>query len=568
MPSLRSLAAVAAALSRRYGLDVTCSGAGAWTSVDPATGKMTVNIPASVSADGDALLLLRGYLDHECGHARWTDFKAPSSTCDRLVHTIANIFEDVRIEALMSDAFEGAKENLHAIAAKLFGGNGWKSRGEAADPVACILAWLLWHVRKDACPEMEHGAEMLRGMSDAHAPGLADRLLAAMGRFPRDTTESCWRAAHACAAELKNYRRADREEGQKSQTPEDQARTEEAVSELAGGDKGAVRRVKSNVEKLAARESVLDRAYRFDPKDVEGSLPTPEKGMSGLVNEALDRDNPAQGASEASADASRTGSPEACVASGDACAETPEERARADAVRSCLGRRLEALLQTQGSVRRGGARQGRRLDARSLWKAGARDGRVFERTSQGRAPEAAVLVLMDQSGSMRAVYDEHGNCIDSPMSGSQPIDWANAACSGLLDALRSIRGIQAGLCAFSNQYSVLVPMGSGPRRGLRVSASAGGGTAIGRAIIDCSGMLPPQAKRKIMIVLTDGQEGSFVADAVKQANDLGVEVAGVGIGPAAPIARIVPVSRTVTDPDGIPDALCGVLRDLLVESGR
>jgi hypothetical protein len=71
-----------------------------------------------------------------------------------------------------------------------------------------------------------------------------------------------------------------------------------------------------------------------------------------------------------------------------------------------------------------------------------------------------------------------------------------------------------------------------------------------------------------MIVLTDGQEGSVVADAVQQANDLGVEVAGVGIGPAAPIARIVPVSRTVTSPDGIPDALCGVLRDLLVERGR
>lgn len=568
MPSLRSLAAVAAALSRRYGLNVTCSGAGAWTSVDPATGKMTVNVPASVSTDGDALLLLRGYLDHECGHARWTNFNAPSSTMDPLIHTLANIFEDVRVEALMSDAFEGAKENLHATAAKLFGGNEWKSRAETTDPIACILAWLLWHVRKDACPEMEHGAEMLRGFVDAHAPGLADRLLAAMGRFPRDTTESCWRAARACADELRSYCRSDREECQKSQTQEEKDRTEEAMSELAGGAKGAVRRVKNNVEKLAARESVLDRAYRFDPKDVEGSLPTPEKGMAGVVNEALDRDNPGQGASCSSADASRTGSPEDCVASGDAYAETPEERARADAVRSCLGRRLEALLQTQGSVRRGGARQGRRLDARSLWKAGARDGRVFERTSQGHAPEAAVLVLMDQSGSMRAVYDERGNCVDSPVPGSQPIDWANAACSGLLDALRSIRGIQAGLCAFSNQYSVLVPMGSGPRRGLRVSAAASGGTAIGRAIIDCSGMLPPQAKRKIMIVLTDGQEGSFVADAVRQANDLGVEVAGVGIGPAAPIAKIVPVSRTVTSPDGIPDALCGVLRDLLVESGR
>ena len=567
MASLRSMAAVAAALSRRYGLNVTCSGAGAWTSVD-GDGRMTVNIPASVSTDGDALLLLRGYLDHECGHARWTDFKAPSSTCDHLVHTLANIFEDVRIEALMSDAFEGAKENLHAIAAKLFGGNEWKSRAEVADQSACIAAWLLWHVRKDACPEMEHGEQMLRGFVDAHAPGIADDLLRVLARHPRDTTEDCWRAARECTGLMRSYSGQDREDGRQNQPKEERDRTKQAVRELAGGDRRRIGKIKDNIERLANRKLVADSARGFDPKDVEGSLPTPEKGMAGLVNEALDRDNPEQGASNAQADASRTGTPEACVASGDAYAETPEERARADAVRSCLGRRLEALLQTQGSVRRGGARQGRRLDARSLWKAGARDGRVFERTSQGHAPEAAVLVLMDQSGSMRAVYDERGNCIDSPAPGSMPIDWANAACSGLLDALRSIRGIQAGLCAFSNQYSVLVPMGSGPRRGLRVSANAAGGTAIGRAIIDCSGMLPPQAKRKIMIVLTDGQEGSFVADAVKQANDLGVEVAGVGIGPAAPIARIVPVSRAVTDPDALPGAIYEVMRELLVEGSR
>lgn len=568
MPSLRSLAAVAAALSRRYGLNVTCSGAGAWTSVDPATGKMTVNIPASVSTDGDALLLLRGYLDHECGHARWTDFNAPTSTADPLIHTLANIFEDVRIEALMSDAFEGAKENLHAIAVKLFGGNEWKSRAEAADQSACILAWLLWHVRKDACPEMEHGAEMLRGFVDAHAPGLAKAMLAVLARQPRGTTEDCWCAARACARLMRNYSVTDRFDGERGQTQEEKDRTEQAIGELAGGRLSRIAKVKDNVEKLANRQSVEDSARSFSPKSVEGSLPTPEKGMAGVVNEALDRDNPSQGASSDSANASRTGSPEACVESGDACAETPEERAKADAVRSRLGRRLEALLQTQGAVRRGGARQGRRLDSRSLWKAGARDGRVFERTSQGRAPDAAVLVLLDQSGSMRAVYDERGNCIGSPAPGDMPIDWANAACSGLLDALRSIRGIQAGLCAFSNQYSVLVPMGSGPRQGLRVSAAPGGGTAIGRAIIDCSGMLPPQARRKIIVVVTDGQEGSFVADAVKQANDLGVEVAGVGIGPAAPVAKIVPVSRTVTDPDAIPDAIYEVMRALLVEGSR
>jgi len=566
MASLRSLAAVAAALSRRYGVDVTCSGSGAWTSVD-GSGRMRINIPASVDTDGCALMLLRGYLDHECGHARWTDFNAPSSTSDELERTLANIFEDVRIEALMSDAFEGARQNLHDIAAHLFGGDEWKTRAGAADQTSCILAWLLWHVRKDACPELEHGEQMLRGFVDAHAPGLADALLGILSRHPRDTTEDCWRAAGACASAMRRYGRGERSANSQSQTQEEKDRTEQAVSELAEGNSRRADKVKRNIEKLAVQQSVDDSARGFRQSQIEGSLPTPDRGMAGVVNEALDRDNPAQGASEG-ASAARTGSPEACIASGDAYAETPEEREKADVVRSRLGRRLEALLQTQGSVRRGGARQGRRLDARSLWKAGARDGRVFERTSQGAAPDAAVLILMDQSGSMTAVYDEHGNCIGNPAPGNMPINWANAACSGMLDALRAVKGVQAGLCAFSSQYSVLVPMGSGPRRGPRVSAQAGGGTAIGRAVVDCSGMLPHNAKRRIMIVMTDGIEGSFVANAVKQANELGVEVAGIGIGPAAPVARIFPVSRTVSDPEDIPGALCEVMRDLLVESGR
>lgn len=307
MASLRSLAAVAAALSRRYGVDITCSGAGAWTSVGDG-GKMTINIPASVSTEGDALMLLRGYLDHECGHARWTDFGAPSSTVNELVHTMANIFEDVRIEALMSDAFEGARQNLHDIAVHLFGGDEWKARAESVNQLGCILAWILWHVRKDACPELEHGERMLRGMSDAHAPGLAEKLLAAMEQYPRDTTESCWQAAHACARLLRGYGSDDREEGQNGQGQEDRERTEEAMSELSGGDGKAVRRLRNAVEKLARSYSVMDRACGFDADSVDRLVPTPRKGMSGLVNEALDRDNPDQNASDASAaSASGTG---------------------------------------------------------------------------------------------------------------------------------------------------------------------------------------------------------------------------------------------------------------------
>lgn len=535
-------------------------------------GKMTVNVPASVSTEGDALLLMRGYLDHECGHARWTDFNAPSTSFDPLTRTLANIFEDVRIEALMADAFEGARENLHGTAAKLFGGDEWKSRADNINAAEVVVAWLLWHVRTPACPEMEHGRDMLRGVADAYAPGLADNMLRALSGYALDSTESCWQAARCCSSMMKNY--GGRNERLSGQSKADRERTEQAVDELAGGSRKLKDKITRKIEKEANPMSgagMGGSSRSFGEEHAakgQARLPTLTHGMASIVNDALDKDNPEQGASCGGVDASSSISPESCLSSGVAHEETDDERIKSGIVRSRLGRRLASLLQTQGAVRRGGARQGRRIDARSLWKAGAKDGRVFERSSQGAAANASVLVLMDQSGSMRSVYNEQGRCIGSPEPGDRPIDFANAACSGLLDALRSVKGVSAGMCAFSNQYSVTCPIGSGPRRGVRLAAEASGGTAIGRAIIDCTGMFPPDARRKIIVVLTDGFEGNEVDGAVAQAAELGVEVAGVGIGAASPIASVVPVSRIAAEPGDIPDALCGVLRDLLVQGSR
>ena len=111
----------------------------------------------------DAAALLRGYLDHEAAHVRWTDWNVLESGqySDPLVKTLLNVVEDVRIEKRMSAAFAGAGENLRRIADILFGGTNWREHARPDDPASLAVSWLLFSLRSKAQPSREKGAEAL-----------------------------------------------------------------------------------------------------------------------------------------------------------------------------------------------------------------------------------------------------------------------------------------------------------------------------------------------------------------------------------------------------------------------
>ena len=63
---------VAVALSEEYGVRVVSSGLRAHTTYSSDGGKPVITIPAVDTSDENYLLLLRGYIDHEVGHVRFT----------------------------------------------------------------------------------------------------------------------------------------------------------------------------------------------------------------------------------------------------------------------------------------------------------------------------------------------------------------------------------------------------------------------------------------------------------------------------------------------------------------
>ncbi|MBD5585276.1 MAG: VWA domain-containing protein [Clostridia bacterium] len=81
------------------------------------SGKYTIHIP--VPDDNSHSQLVHGYIDHETGHVKWTDFDKLQELY-RDEHTLANIYEDEMVERKMGEIFPGCRENLEALAKSVF----------------------------------------------------------------------------------------------------------------------------------------------------------------------------------------------------------------------------------------------------------------------------------------------------------------------------------------------------------------------------------------------------------------------------------------------------------------
>ena len=563
----KSMAAVAAATSRSRGVKVTCSGRGAYTTCSQrmdARGRyvreLAINIPAEVlETKADAAALLRGYLDHEAAHVRWTDWSVLEDRRwqDPMLKTLLNIVEDVRVEKRMSAAFRGAKENLARIADILFGGDRWKEHARPPQPAALAASWLLFGLRSKAQPSLEKGAAVLGDLLDATVPGVREAMQSVLDHaFEPESTADAAAIAYDLWKAMASVNR-----------PEDEASPEErreAAEKARQSMKDAGMRA-STAKSVAGKaerneESAGSASYRFNKEDV----PFGASGMADAVNRELDMGSPEQCAAVDAYNANPEGvfvSRENAESYGRLRPRSADERADASTVCAGLGQRLRSLLQTQSSVRRGVKATGTRLDPRSLWRAGASDGRVFAGRSQGRTVDTELVLLVDVSGSMGCDSGDYDR-----------IRMANAAMSGVLSALEQVKGVHAGAFTFARanggrleHVAVKWPREKLPAARLPWAVERGG-TDIAGSMKACGGVFTPEAPRKIMIVISDGDDGAEdLQDAERELGARGVEVAGVSVS-VPDLADGLRRCTYAAEPSEIPSAVFGAVQSLLLGS--
>jgi Mg-chelatase subunit ChlD len=140
---LNALPIVASALGRKYGVAVEIGGR------DAMTNGHKIILPALPLDDQKAALLAYGYLDHEAGHVRLTDFadaQPDLTAASPLKHQLWNIFEDIRIEQAMGQMFPGCRINLDRLTRQLVADGIFEVPSEA-QPVKVLQSYLLYTLR-------------------------------------------------------------------------------------------------------------------------------------------------------------------------------------------------------------------------------------------------------------------------------------------------------------------------------------------------------------------------------------------------------------------------------------
>jgi len=138
---IHSLPVVAIALGHKYKVKVVIGGDQAKTDGD------TIILPCLPPDNADAAVLAYGYLDHEAGHVRLSNFECFANGQSPIERDLLNILEDIRIELRMSRLYPGCRSNLDRLTDKLVKDGVFPQLSERDGPISILHGYVLYRLR-------------------------------------------------------------------------------------------------------------------------------------------------------------------------------------------------------------------------------------------------------------------------------------------------------------------------------------------------------------------------------------------------------------------------------------
>lgn len=144
--STASLALVAGSLAQKLNINVIFSRDDtAYCGID-SNGKYTIALPYTDNPDLGNVLL--GYLLHEAGHAKYTNFDVCKQTGNSYLDSFENICEDIWLEHKLELTYAGAKLYLDSVRSHVFSENGDWDIQDLGDLIALFIQTTLYSGRK------------------------------------------------------------------------------------------------------------------------------------------------------------------------------------------------------------------------------------------------------------------------------------------------------------------------------------------------------------------------------------------------------------------------------------
>ena len=605
--TITTMSKLASMLSSRYGVKITISGGDAYTNF--STKPPTINLPLVASGDGHKVLL-RGYIDHEVGHIRYTKmpFRRNIGRWGSLTSSLWNICEDVYIERAMSAAFKGCAQNLRAIALELFDKPVTLTTGTPALEV--IFSYILYGCRGIPVKEIRPHAIALRKVFPFPAilPEL-DKLI--LHSAETQNSDECFVLATRMTRLITSvYKPNDNTGNQKSGagaggqqsgtgSGEQQSGTGSGEQQFGAGAGAGAGEQQSGVGKQKSGTGSGEQLFKLDTagnKKTESLSKSLQKDMekvltalSALSTTSLTWSQQCENEKEytdlgnynfselgTKFDSGRVISreilPSASALSAFGCHERmkmsdyrktgattaypyctlsdPKYMVEGDRLAVQLGSRIRSVLQTRSLTKRGTGSTGLKLDGSHLYRTRIGDTRVFRHDTPGRTPDIELIFLMDSSGSM------HG----------KRQDMVNYTTYAVVKATQNIRGCRVGVVSFNSNLFLLKGLNDSIPPARLTKMSAFGNTQLGSALVQVLDMFTPNARRHAVVMMTDGRADDLpvLNMTVNDACSSGIDIMALGVGGGGRYIKDVVERnggyfRAVDKAEDIPEALLSML---------
>ncbi|HII4340421.1 TPA: VWA domain-containing protein [Vibrio parahaemolyticus] len=548
-PLKNALPIVAAAYGEKFGVKVLIQGQDAFTDGE------RIVIPTANPDDPHYQQIAWGYLAHEAAHIRHTNFDMVKKASSKPIRkALLNIIEDVRIENELAKDYPGTRRSISQVIEYMVDTQ-QMCVPEQPEPASNLQAWLLFRLRchflgqKALTPLYQAVDERVRQLFPAAAMSRLSAMLTAVPSLA--STGEVLKLVDAIVAMLEEESRPPQDEsdadggddiGQDasndsnsssdSQTPETGSSVTGDAAETSDSDNS------DQADNL--RQALEASAAQFEPDtfaQVAEVLSEQAEGHQGVTPLSLPQAEQAMLGDEAILTLSAS--------------ESAQIRAR-----------LRGMVQSSQDNRNHAKRHGLRVATHRLAASQAGESRLFIQRQPRIAPNAAVHLLVDISGSMGKPIGE-GN--------RKYFHVANEAALALAMALEGIPSVVPAVSYFPGIHQevsiALLPKQSVRHRAACFDQKPRGCTPMAQAMwFAANSLLAQKQKRKLMIVLTDGDPDDWAAthDIVDRCRRSGFELLGIGIQTRS-VEKFFPQSIVINDVKDLKRELFEVTQQLLIQ---
>ena len=548
-PLKNALPIVAAAYGEKFGVKVLIQGQDAFTDGE------RIVIPTANPDDPHYQQIAWGYLAHEAAHIRHTNFDMVQKASSKPIRkALLNIIEDVRIENELAKDYPGTRRSISQVIEYMVDTQ-QMCVPEQLEPASNLQAWLLFRLRchflgqKALTPLYQAVDERVRQLFPAAAMSRLSAMLTAVPSLA--STGEVLKLVDAIVAMLEEESRPPQDEsdadsgndiGQDSSNDSNSSSDSQTpeTGSSATGDAAETGDSDNSDQADNLRQALEASAAQFEPDtfaQVAEVLSEQAEGHQGVTPLSLPQAEQAMLGDEAILTLSAS--------------ESAQIRAR-----------LRGMVQSSQDNRNHAKRHGLRVATHRLAALQAGESRLFIQRQPRIAPNAAVHLLVDISGSMGKPIGE-GN--------RKYFHVANEAALALAMALEGIPGVVPAVSYFPGIHQevsiALLPKQSVRHRAACFDQKPRGCTPMAQAMwFAANSLLAQKQKRKLMIVLTDGDPDDWAAthDIVDRCRRSSFELLGIGIQTRS-VEKFFPQSIVINDVKDLKRELFEVTQQLLIQ---